>query len=176
MYLGDGCISRHPRAYKLRVFQDARYPNSIQEIREAVSVVRGCDLERVRTVAKVGCVEVYTYWKHWPCVFPQHGLGLKNRREITFEPWQVEIVETNATRLLRGLIHSDGCRFMNRVSKGKYAYPRYFFTNTSPDILQIFRNACDTAGIGYRDSRWNAISIARRDDVASLDAFVGPKT
>jgi hypothetical protein len=37
MYLGDGSIARHPRAYKLRVVQDARYPNSIEEIRRAMA-------------------------------------------------------------------------------------------------------------------------------------------
>lgn len=47
------------------------------------------------------------------------------------------------------MIHSDGCRSMNRVRKGKYSYPRYLFTNTSGDILQIFRDACDAMGIHH---------------------------
>jgi hypothetical protein len=75
MYLGDGSIARHPRAYKLRVVQDARYPNSIEEIRRAMATVRRCELDRIRTVPHVGCVEVYTSWRHWPCVFPQQVRG-----------------------------------------------------------------------------------------------------
>lgn len=141
-----------------------------------MATVRDCDPARVRTAARVGCVEVYTYWMHWPCVFPQHGEGLKNRRRIALEPWQVKIVSAYPASLLRGLIHSDGCRVTNRVWRGKYSYPRYFFTNTSGDILQIFRDACDATGIHHRDSNWNAISIARRDDVVALDRFVGPKS
>lgn len=75
MYLGDGSIAHHPRAYKLRVVQDARYPNSIEEIRRAMATVRHCELDRIRTVQHVGCVEVYTYWRHWPCVFPPTWSG-----------------------------------------------------------------------------------------------------
>jgi hypothetical protein len=40
----------------------------------------------------------------------------------------------------------------------------------------IFRGACDVLGIRYRDSTPHTISIARREDVAALDSFVGPKT
>jgi len=65
---------------------------------------------------------------------------------------------------------------MNRVRKGKYTYPRYFFfTNRSTDILQIFRNACDSLGVTHRNSKPNTISIARREAVAALDTFIGPK-
>jgi hypothetical protein len=75
IYLGDGSIARHPRAYKLRVVQDARYPNSIEEIRRAMGTVRHCELDRIRTVQHVGCVEVYTYWRHWPCFSPNTVRG-----------------------------------------------------------------------------------------------------
>jgi hypothetical protein len=62
MYLGDGSIARHPRTYKLRIVQDARYLNSIKEIRRTMAAVRDCDVDRVRTVDHEGCVEVYAYW------------------------------------------------------------------------------------------------------------------
>jgi hypothetical protein len=118
MYLGDGSIARHPRAYKLRVVQDARYPNSIEEIRRAMATVRHCELDRIRTLQHVGCVEVYTYWRHWPCVFPQHGPGTKHLRRIELAAWQASILAEQSASLLRGLIHSDGCRVINRVGKG----------------------------------------------------------
>lgn len=76
---------------------------------------------------------------------------------------------------LRGLIHSDGCRVMNRVIQRRYAYPRYFFSNESLDIQQLFREACDLIGIEYRNNRRNSISVARRESVAILDEIVGPK-
>jgi hypothetical protein len=85
------------------------------------------------------------------------------------------IVEAYPRQLLRGLIHSDGCRVINRVWGDRYRYPRYLFTNTSKDILQIFRDACDAIGVEHRNSKPNTISVARRNSVASLDAFIGPK-
>ena len=79
--------------------------------------------------------------------------------------------------LLRGLVHSDGCRFINTVRHGEktYSYPRYCFSNRSDDIRRIFCDACDQLGIEWRVmNRWN-ISVARREAVARLDEFVGPK-
>jgi hypothetical protein len=92
---------------------------------------------------------------------------------IRLEPWQQQIVGRYPRQLLRGLIHSDGCRVTNRVQRRRYAYPRYFFTNTSSDILQIFRDTCDALGIRHRDTKPTTISVARRSDVAILDAFIG---
>src|SRR5918994_587178 len=31
IYLGDGCISKHPRTYRLRITLDAMYPKIIEE-------------------------------------------------------------------------------------------------------------------------------------------------
>jgi hypothetical protein len=176
IYLGDGSIARHPRAYKLRVVQDARYPNSIEEIRHAMATVRQCELDRVRTVHHVGCVEVYTYWKHWPCVFPQHGPGTKHQRKIELAAWQASIVAEQPRSLLRGLIHSDGCRVINRVGQRRYAYPRYFFSNRSEDILRSFREACGSVGDRPTNPKPDEISIVGRADVGALDSFVGPKS
>jgi hypothetical protein len=176
MYLGDGSIAQHPRTYKLRIVQDARYPNSIQEIRRTMAAVRDCELDRVRTVDHQGWIEVYAYWRHWPCVFPQHGPGRKHQRRIRLATWQAHLAADEPQNLLRGLIHSDGWRVMNRVGKGKYCYPRYLFSNRSADIRQIFREACVAVGVRPTDPKPHEISIARRADVAILDAFVGPKT
>ncbi|HET8527068.1 MAG TPA: transcriptional regulator [Actinomycetota bacterium] len=176
MYLGDGSIARHPRAYKLRVVQDTRYLNSIEEIRRAMATVRHCEIDRIRTVQHVGCVEVYTYWTHWPCVFPQHGPGTKHQRRIVLAAWQASIVAEQPASLLRGLIHSDGCRVINRVGKGKYAYPSYLFSNQSEDIRRIFLEACDSVGVRPTNPKPDEISIARRADVVALDSFVGPKS
>jgi hypothetical protein len=109
-----------------------------------------------------------------PMPLPQHGRGRKHLRRIELASWQEAIAVTQTGWLLRGLIHSDGCRSLNRVNGNEY--PRYFFTNRSGGILQIFRGACDVLGIRYRDSTPHTISIARRENVAALDSFVGPKT
>ena len=85
------------------------------------------------------------------------------------------IVRSFLRQLLRGLIHSDECRAINRVRNGKYAYPRYFFTNNSADILEIFRQACDAVGISHRDSNVDTFSVARKEAVAALETFIDPK-
>lgn len=89
----------------------------------------------------------------------------------------VAVVYSNQLQFLRGLIHSDGCRFTNRVrARGKaYAYPRYNFTNASDDIRNLFTLTCELLGIEWRQMNARNISIARRDSVARLDRFVGPK-
>ena len=120
---------------------------------------------------------VSSYSTHWPCLIPQYGPGKKHERQIALARWQQQIVDRYPGRLLRGLIHSDGCRVINRIRHpGRtYAYPRYFFTNRSDEIRGIFTNACDRIGIYWRpDGDWH-ISIARRESVAILDRHVGPK-
>jgi hypothetical protein len=123
-------------------------------------------------------VEVGVSSKQLPCLFPQHGPGRKHRRLIALVAWQQELVEKWPGLLIRGLIHSDGCRSINTVRHAakKYRYPRYSFTNRSDDIRGIFCDACDLVGVEWRVmNRWN-ISVARRESVARLDEFVGPKT
>ena len=46
--------------------------------------------------------------------FPQHGPGRKHKRPIVLEAWQQAIVEAHPWQFLRGLLHSDGCRTINR--------------------------------------------------------------
>jgi hypothetical protein len=79
--------------------------------------------------------------------------------------------------LVRGLIESDGSRHANRVRRrGRwYAYPRYTFSNRSPDIRGVFCEHLDLLGIAWRMAGPVNVSIARREAVAALDAFVGPK-
>jgi hypothetical protein len=112
-----------------------------------------------------------------PCLFPQHGPGRKHHRPIFLAPWQQEIVNAEPEKFLRGLIHSDGWRGMNRVHvKGRdYEYPRYQFSNRSEDIKRLFTDTCDRLGIEWR--RWGRyhISVARRVSVALLDEFIAPK-
>ena len=176
LYLGDGCISRRPRAYRLRIALDARYPSIIYQAMEAMAAMRAPKPGRVNLLDRGGCVEISAYWQRWPCLFPQHAPGRKHSRRIHLAPWQARIAAGHPRMLLRGLIHSDGCRVTNRVWGGKYSYPRYFFTNRSGDILEMFRKGCDVLGISYRNSKPDTISIAKRKDVAALDSFIGPKT
>ena len=176
IYLGDGTISRGRRGvWKLRIKMDIRYPSIIEECAAAVRAVM--PRNRVSIYEHVGgsnAVEICSHSKSWPCLFPQHGAGRKHERRIALVPWQEAIVELEPGKLLRGLIHSDGCRILNRVNGTDY--PRYFFSQVSMDIQELFRRTCGKLGIECANNRWNSISVARRHSVAKLDAIVGSKS
>lgn len=104
--------------------------------------------------------------------------SLSNRGStIVLADWQQQIVDDHHEEFLRGLIHSDGCRHINRVWRnGKaYEYSRYNFTNVSADIRALFCASCDALGIRWTRMNARNISVARREAVAALDEFVGPK-
>lgn len=176
-YLGDGHIATHKRGvHRLVITCCDQYPGIVTECEAALRLAlprNGVDFRK-----RQGVVAVSSYSKHWPCFFPQHGLGRKHERPIALVDWQRAIVEENPWPFIRGLIHSDGCRVINRVhAHGRwYAYPRYFFSNESHDILELFADACDLVGVEWRYNRYNSISVARRASVALLDQFVGPKS
>lgn len=181
VYLGDGWIWKGPRdVFHLRISCDLKYPDIINEIATHIVIVRGS--ETVGFASKQGrCVDVTAYWKHWPCVFPQHGPGRKHERNIKLAPWQKAIVDDQPKDLVRGLIQSDGNRHINEVRREllsgtkRYRYSRYMFTNASDDILGIFTDALDVLGVHWTQTTARDISVARREDVAFLDTFVGPK-
>jgi hypothetical protein len=178
LYLGDGCLLNHPRkVYRLHVFLDAGYPVIAAECEAAMQLVMPASKAMSWRDKRQRMIHVVSYSKHWPHLFPQHGPGVKHKREIVLVPWQQQIADRHPGRFLRGLIHSDGCRITNviRHPKKTYAYPRYFFSNRSLDIQQIFCQACDRLEVAWRqDGPWN-ISVARRDAVAILDRHIGPK-
>jgi hypothetical protein len=120
--------------------------------------------------------------KHWPDLFPQMGPGRKHERPIVLAPWQREIVDAHPWPFVRGLIHSDGCRTVNRFKTllpsgrvAQYAYPRYFFSNLSADIRGLFCESCEQLGLRWTQSNHRNISVSHRASVALLDESVGPK-
>jgi Homeodomain-like domain len=172
MYLGDGCLSAHPRGvFKLRISLDARYPGIAEECERAMRAVM--PKNRVGRVGYGGWHELFAYSKSWPCLFPQHGPGRKHEREIILTDWQRALVARWPALLLRGLIQSDGCRFQN--TGRRWSHPRYSFANHSEDIKAIFCDACDLMGLRWTRSGEKTIYVSRKADVAVLDRFVGPK-
>jgi len=94
LYLGDGCISRagarDKDVWKLRIMCADAWPGLRQECAQAMSEVR--PHSKVRTQQQVGCTEVISCSRHWPCLFPQHEPGRKHMRKIELQPWQRIIV------------------------------------------------------------------------------------
>ena len=178
-YLGDGHLAMGSRAAALRIYCTTAYPAITSEVSDAMRSVMGVS---VNYRDKGGCVQVQSATNHWKCLFPQHGPGMKHTRPIVLADWQRELVAADPRPLVRGLIHSDGCRATNiiehRLPSGIriYAYPRYFFSNESADIRGILTDALDLLGIAWRQNRRNSISVARAEAVEALDEFVGPKS
>ncbi|MGV9801109.1 hypothetical protein ACWDTP_23990 [Mycobacterium sp. NPDC003449] len=171
LYLGDGCISRNRRVWRLRIVLDKKYPAIINRCQEAIEILMPA--QPVGFVQKPGCVEVSLYSKHWPCLFPQHGPGRKHKRRIALEPWQQALVDRATEEFITGLIHSDGCRVV--ANDRGVASIRYHFTNRSDDIINIFTAALESLGIPWTRSTKYIVSIYRKAATAQLDTFVGPK-
>ncbi|MFJ8127064.1 helix-turn-helix domain-containing protein [Streptomyces hydrogenans] len=185
LYLGDGHIAQSSamRVPSLSIFCTDSWPGLIDAcVRVMQSVLPG---NHVSKVQRQGCSEVKVYSKHLTCLFPQHGPGKKHERRISLEAWQQEIVDAHPWAFIRGLIHSDGSRITNWTTRlvggerKRYEYPRYFFTNSSTDILGLFTHALDRVGVDWKAANQSRtaqnISIARRASVALMDAHVGPK-
>ena len=177
-YLGDGHIAKARRGvFCLQIANDQKYPQLNQEIAATIRLVKPTASPCLRNGQ--GMIRIEARWKHWTCLFPQHGPGLKHLRKIELADWQREIVAKYPEQLLRGLFHSDGCRFVNWASKPdgrRYYYVRYMFSNESEDIIGILTDALDLLGISWRRPRRNAIAVSRKEGVAALDGFVGPKS
>ena len=180
-YLGDGHISLGRRGvHNLHVFNDERYVDDNTRIAALMSAVKPSS--RPHTRRSPGCIITTLGWRHWRCLFPQHGPGRKHERPIVLEDWQRTIVEDHPGPFLRGLFHSDGCRVDNwtrRIVAGEpkvYRYPRWQFCNASQDIRELCCWALDLVEIPWRQSNVRVISVSRREAVDRLDALIGPKS
>ena len=175
-----GASPLRARNFVLRVSCDARYPGIVADVSRAIEAVHpGAG---VCHVPAPGVVVVQNAWKHWPCLFPQHGPGRKHERVLGMAAWQWKVVEDHPGPFLRGLLHSDGCRVDNwatRLVAGerkRYDYPRWQFVNESEEIKQWCCAALDLAGIPWRRSSRTTVSVSTRAGVARLDQLVGPKS
>jgi hypothetical protein len=180
LYLGDGYLIRQPKdVYLLSIACCDAWPGLIAAAKDAAR--RVMPSSAVFSRQRIGMTEVKTTSKHWPCLFPQHGPGMKHTRKIELAEWQQVIVDRYPGDFARGLFHSDGYRGMNRVRRDLadgehwYEYPRYLFVNVSKDILRLCGQTLDQLDVEWRFSKPTTISVAKREAVARLDAFVGPK-
>jgi hypothetical protein len=185
MYLGDGHVTAHGRnktTARLVISLDAVYPEIVDECRAACEAVYPEASIQARAHRADRNVVLVSYGRRWLDYFPQHGPGAKHERRIVLARWQRAILDERPEPFLRGLIHSDGCRCINRFTTklpsgrlAEYAYPRYFFSNLSDDIRRLFCDYCGRLGIRWTQSSHRNISVADRRSVELLDAFVGSK-
>ncbi|MFF2806933.1 helix-turn-helix domain-containing protein [Streptomyces sp. NPDC058000] len=185
LYLGDGHIIQYSghRVPSLMITCDDNWPGLMDDCETAMQAVFPDN--SVCRVSKKGCHNVKVYSKHLWCMFPQHGPGKKHERPIALEGWQQGIVDDHPWQFIRGLVHSDGCRITNWTTRTvggerkRYEYPRYFFTNTSADILRLYTDALDRVEVAWKHTRQSraakSVSVAKRDSVALMDQHIGPK-
>jgi hypothetical protein len=183
LYLGDGHLARHPRTYRLVITCDAAYPALVEACRVSIASTALPRTVRVQPDPTHRCVRVVADSQRWPEAFPQHGPGRKHERRIELADWQRDVVDRFPREFLRGLLHSDGCRTVNRFTTtlpsgrvAEYAYPRWFFSNRSADIRALFCAYCERLGIRWTQSNPRNISVSHRASVARLDAFVPVKS
>jgi hypothetical protein len=183
LYLGDGCISEGARTFRMRIALDAKYPEIIEGARAL--------LARAFPENPIGLVQAHggtmffvsVYSTHLPCLFPQHGPGMKHGRSIRLEGWQHRLVEAAPFAFIRGCIRSDGCNFVNRTDVHRpqpYEYLSYGFSNMSKDIVDLFVQACERVGVFTRVNcgrrgLWD-VRINRRDSVERMVTHVGRKS
>jgi hypothetical protein len=183
-YLGDGLVTLYPpNSWCLRIFNDRRYQSISQEILTAMRATFPGG--RVRLTPSSNSEADVLSVRH-PAIaqaFPQHGPGRKHNRAIVLADWQLTLTRTHPGPLIRGLIHSDGCRAVNRFRTklpsgrtAEYSYVRYFFSNMSADVRDIFAEHCQLLGIRVTQSNHRNLSVSHRDSVAILERMVGPKT
>lgn len=102
LYFGDGHISHYVKhkVPSLMITLDNAWPGIQDEAEAALhSVFPHNATCRVRTA---GAQNIKVYFKHLPCLFPQHGPGKKHERRIVLEGWQQEIVDVHPWEFLRG--------------------------------------------------------------------------
>src|SRR5215211_9203443 len=115
LYLGDWYLAQRPRGvFHLRITLDRQYPSIISAARTAVKTVMPGNQVSVRPRREFDAVEVSCYSKRWAQLLPQQGSGPKHLRPILLLDWQRAITEQFPEALIRGLIHSDGSRFVAR--------------------------------------------------------------
>lgn len=185
-YLGDGCLDLAPRGvWRMRIASDCKYPNIIQEIKDKFAIILPNNKTLSNVVKRNGkpsCDQVTVYSKHLFDMFPQHGEGSKHERKISLMDWQKSIIDMYPKLFLRGLIHSDGSRFLVKREQ-KY---RYQFTNCSKDIIEIYKEYMDKLSIHHftcnkpltgsmKNPSYNVFT-SNAASVAFLDSFIGAKS
>jgi len=143
-----------PRCLPAPYLPGLRVPDDRSRVRgAAMSLVMPASQASCRPHPRWNMLNLVSYSTHWPHLFPQHGPGRKHEREIALAPWQQLIVDRFPGRLLRGLIHSDGCRVENRIRHPKKT--TFIRGTSSPTARSTSREsfARPATGSGSRGAR-----------------------
>lgn len=115
VYLGDGTVCcRRGFTPWLQVVNDCLYQQISQEVCRAMEATFPGVRSHAYRWSIRGSVGLTVRHPGILKAFPQHGPGRKHLRRIQLDHWQRDLTHKHPASLLRGLIHSDGCRVKNR--------------------------------------------------------------
>jgi len=180
-YFGDGCISKHARTYRLRIFAAIEYPQIIKEVEACLKIL--FPLNSIAYCNKPGCIEISVYSNTIPIMFPHCGIGKKHERMIVLSEIQYEFIREESPLLLKGLFHSDGCYYRQRTLNDGTEVMNYSFSNKSNDIHRIYQLALSYCGIEYSfhgktkdDDSFMITGIYKRYEVDKAFSLIGRKS
>lgn len=178
LYLGDGYINKCKRTFRIRIFLDVKYLNLNNFAKESLEKIFVNNNVNVLNSKNKSCICLSIYNSNLNELFPQNGKGKKSDRKIELEKWQKEIIVYED--LIKGLIHSDGCFYSEKIDD-KYNYERFMFSNKSIDLHEIFQQSCDYLKIEYDfqhkgnvKGNWQT-RISKKESVKKLKQFIGTK-
>lgn len=148
LYLGDGCISKFARTSRLRLYFHSHNNEDIIN-RATLSLNKIFPKNNISRYNQlhVNCSVVGVYNKNLPDLFPQHGTGKKHSRDVSLKPSQLDLMtDAYARFILAGLHDSDGCMYHEQLRR------RFVFTNTSPDIIDIYKKVLEMYAIEFTES------------------------
>lgn len=157
-YLGDGYINVMPRTTKIRIYNDIKYSEIIEDQKIALGILFPDNKVSVYKQLNSNCIEVRTHNKDLPRFFPQHGEGNKHERDVSLKDWQWDIVWKEPECFIKGLIDSDGNEHVNTIHKAntEYDYRSYQFTNHSQDIIESYSSVLSHLKIDYTVNRYKS--------------------
>lgn len=178
IYLGDGCLDKLKRCYRLRIFCDAQQETAQNKIIKALGkIFPNNKISKVNKALTETCTVVYAHHKNLNLLFPQHGVGKKYKRRIILHKWQEQILVPE--QFIAGLIDSDGCRYRCKTNKRLF----YNFNQKSKDIFELFLTKAKIIGLqptwhlSKTKSKYNQYiaNFYKKADVDTLENICGPK-
>lgn len=175
LYLGDGCIYKLPKTYKLTITLDKKYGalndytiSAFSRFFEKPAYVFDRSLH-----GRGNAIDIITHSCTLPVIFPQHGIGRKHDRSIELSEWQLSLIDSAS--IVKGLIMSDGSIYV----ESRNAYTNLNFTNKSEDIIRILEKFLTELGIEFnthlKKNGKFMTTICRQDAVKRLISLIGTK-
>ena len=178
-YLGDGhLINPKGRSFGVIFTNETTFLEMNQRLQDALKTVFPSKDIKIRQRKTCNCVDIAMYGVNLDLLFP-HGKGYKHTRKIELTDWQLDIIDRFPKPFLKGMIESDGCRYISTKNI------MYQFNNCSMDLHEVFQRAAKQLDLPFtfhtsksKEARVTPLyktCFYRKKVTAFLDTFIGPK-